>query len=41
MWRFYVGSTVVMLFTAGTLRLRTDWTPRRRVRLDEPMVLAA
>jgi len=41
MGRFFVGSTVVMLFTAGTLRLRTDWTPRRRVRLGEPMVPAA
>jgi len=41
MGRFFVGSTVVMLFTAGTLRLRTDWTPGRRVRLGEPMVPAA
>jgi phosphatidylserine decarboxylase len=36
--RFFVGSTVVMLFPQGTLRLRTDWTPGRRVRLGEPMV---
>jgi phosphatidylserine decarboxylase len=41
MGRFFIGSTVVMLFTAGTLQLRTDWTPGRRVRLGEPMVLAA
>jgi phosphatidylserine decarboxylase len=40
MGRFFIGSTVVMLFTAGTLRLRTDWTPGRRVRLGDPMVLA-
>lgn len=41
MGRFFVGSTVVMLFTQGTLRLRTDWTPGRRVRLGEPMVRIA
>jgi len=41
MGRFFIGSTVVMLFTAGTLGLRTDWTPGRRVRLGEPMALAA
>jgi phosphatidylserine decarboxylase len=41
MGRFFVGSTVVMLFPQGTLRLRTDWTPGRRVRLGEPMVLVA
>lgn len=41
MGRFFVGSTVVMLFTQGTLQLRTDWTPGRRVRLGEPMVLVA
>jgi phosphatidylserine decarboxylase len=41
MGRFFVGSTVVMLFSRGTLRLRSDWMPGRRVRLGDPMVLVA
>ena len=42
MGRFFIGSTVVMLFTAGhTLGCARDWTPGRRVCLGEPMVLVA
>jgi phosphatidylserine decarboxylase len=41
MGRFLVGSTVVLLFRKDALRLRSDWTPGRPVRLGEAMVAAS
>jgi len=35
--RFLLGSTVVMLFPANTLRLHADWMPGRSVRMGEAM----
>jgi phosphatidylserine decarboxylase len=37
MGRFLLGSTVVLLFPAGVLRLQPDWTPGRALRMGEPM----
>ena len=37
MGRFLLGSTVVLLFPRGDLRLRSDWAPARAVRLGEAM----
>ncbi len=39
MGRFLLGSTVVMLFPAGTLDFNPDWAPARPVRLGEAMGL--
>jgi len=35
--RFLLGSTVVMLFPANSLRLQADWVPGRSVRMGEAM----
>ena len=37
MGRFLLGSTVVMLWPAGTLRFNPDWTPGRAIRMGEAM----
>jgi phosphatidylserine decarboxylase len=37
MGRFLLGSTVVLLFPAGTLQFNPDWAPGRSVRLGEAM----
>jgi len=37
MGRFLLGSTVVMLFPAGSLQFNPDWAPARAVRLGEAM----
>ncbi len=37
MGRFLLGSTVVMLFPADTLRFNPDWAPAKPVRLGEKM----
>lgn len=37
MGRFLIGSTVVMLFPRNTLRLQSDWTTARVVRMGEAM----
>ena len=37
MGRFLLGSTVVMLFQRGVLRLRADWLPGRSVQMGEAM----
>jgi phosphatidylserine decarboxylase len=37
MGRFLLGSTIVMLFRAGTIAFNEDWAPERPVRLGEPM----
>jgi phosphatidylserine decarboxylase len=37
MGRFLLGSTVVMLFKANTIRFNPDWAPERPVRLGELM----
>ena len=37
MGRFLLGSTVVMLFPAGSLRFNPEWAPLRPVRLGEAM----
>ena len=37
MGRFLLGSTVVMLFTRGTMRLNKDWTPTRPIVMGEAM----
>ena len=41
MGRFLLGSTVVLLFPAGTLRFAPDWAPARPVRMGEGMGQAA
>ena len=38
MGRFLLGSTVVLLFPKGAMRIRADWVPRRVVRMGEAMV---
>lgn len=40
MGRFLLGSTVVMLFPANTLRFNQDWKPEQKVRLGEIMAHA-
>jgi len=40
MGRFLVGSTVIMLFPANTLRLQSDWVPGRIVRFGEAMAVS-
>ena len=40
MGRFLLGSTVVMLFPAGSIRFSHDWAPGRPVRLGEAMGMA-
>jgi phosphatidylserine decarboxylase len=37
MGRFLLGSTIVMLFKANTIRFNPDWEPERSVRLGEVM----
>lgn len=37
MGRFLLGSTVVMLFPADTLRFQPDWQPGRAIRMGETM----
>jgi phosphatidylserine decarboxylase len=37
MGRFLLGSTVVMLFPAGSIAFNGDWAPERPVRLGEMM----
>ncbi|MFM8591161.1 MAG: phosphatidylserine decarboxylase, partial [Limnohabitans sp.] len=37
MGRFLLGSTVVLLFAEGVVRLQADWTPGRPVRMGEAM----
>jgi phosphatidylserine decarboxylase len=37
MGRFLLGSTIVMLFKAGTIAFNPDWGPERSVRLGEMM----
>ena len=37
MGRFLLGSTIVMLFTPGTIEFNRDWAPERHVRLGEKM----
>ncbi len=37
MGRFLLGSTIVMLFTPGTIAFNADWAPERPVRLGEMM----
>lgn len=37
MGRFLLGSTVVMLFPAGTLSFNPDWAPARAIRMGEAM----
>jgi phosphatidylserine decarboxylase len=37
MGRFLLGSTVVMLFPAGSIRFAADWAPARPVRMGEAM----
>ena len=37
MGRFLLGSTVVMLFPAGTLNFNPDWAPARAIRMGEAM----
>ena len=37
MGRFLLGSTIVMLFKANTIRFNEDWAPERKVRLGEKM----
>ena len=37
MGRFLLGSTVVMLFPAGSIRFAADWAPSRPVRMGEAM----
>ncbi len=37
MGRFLLGSTVIMLFPRGTLRLNPDWAPQRAIRMGEAM----
>lgn len=37
MGRFLLGSTVVLLFPEGVVRLQADWTPGRPVRMGEAM----
>lgn len=37
MGRFLLGSTIVMLFPAGTIAFNQDWAPERPVRLGERM----
>jgi len=37
MGRFLLGSTVIMLFQAGTIAFNPDWMPERPVRLGEMM----
>jgi phosphatidylserine decarboxylase len=37
MGRFLLGSTIVMLFTQGTIAFNPDWAPERPVRLGERM----
>jgi phosphatidylserine decarboxylase len=37
MGRFLLGSTIVMLFTQGTIAFNPDWSPERPVRLGERM----
>ncbi|MFN3987669.1 MAG: archaetidylserine decarboxylase [Rhodocyclaceae bacterium] len=37
MGRFLLGSTVVMLFPAGTLQFEPDWAPARAIRMGEAM----
>ena len=41
MGRFLLGSTVVMLFPAHTLRFAPDWVPARPIRMGEAMASAA
>jgi phosphatidylserine decarboxylase len=41
MGRFLLGSTVVMLFPAATLRFQADWTPARAIRMGEGMAFQA
>ena len=41
MGRFLLGSTVVMLFPAGSIRFSPDWAPARPVRLGEAMGMAS
>ena len=41
MGRFFLGSTVVMLFPRGPLSFNPDWTPGRAVRLGEAMATCA
>jgi phosphatidylserine decarboxylase len=40
MGRFLLGSTVVLLFPSGALRLNPEWGPARPVRLGEAMATA-
>jgi phosphatidylserine decarboxylase len=37
MGRFLLGSTVVMLFPAGSIRFAANWAPSRPVRMGEAM----
>jgi phosphatidylserine decarboxylase len=37
MGRFLLGSTVILLFPADTMRFRADWVPSREVRCGEAM----
>ncbi|CAN5311250.1 archaetidylserine decarboxylase [soil metagenome] len=37
MGRFLLGSTIVLLFTPGTIAFNADWAPERPVRLGEMM----
>ena len=37
MGRFLLGSTIVMLFTQGSITFNEDWAPERPVRLGGPM----
>lgn len=37
MGRFLLGSTIVMMFRAGTIAFNEDWSPERKVRLGERM----
>jgi phosphatidylserine decarboxylase len=39
MGQFLLGSTVVMLFSAGALQWSTDWKPAKAIRLGEKMAL--
>ena len=41
MGRFLLGSTVVMLFPASTLKFNEDWSPTRPVQMGEMMAARA
>ena len=41
MGRFLLGSTVVMLFPANTLRFQPDWLPGKPIRMGEAMATTA